>query len=244
MSRSARLGIVAAAVALAGTACTGGIGLPSPPTVPAPVTSASSSSPPPTSTKLFGDTRISALAAASGRVEGLVGAGSRAVDLELEGAAGGGEQRARVTMADGRSAEVLSVGVGYWISGNEAFWAERAGSVAEADDLVGAYVPVDAAEATAVAPYTLRGLLSEAFARPDVSSLEEQGTPVAVDELAGAAAWVIGETGGPRLWVAADGSAELLRIVVPGADPLALSFSAWGRAESISAPAPGDIREE
>ncbi|WP_299445651.1 hypothetical protein [uncultured Phycicoccus sp.] len=243
MTRRSWLGCLLGAAALATAACSGPVEFPSPPTLSTRATT-ESPTPTPSSAELLRDTRTFALAAASGRVQGLVGAGARAVELDLEGSAGGGDQRVRVTGPDGRTAEVLTVGIASWLSGDERFWTERTGSAAKAEALVGAYVPITPAEAADLAPYTLRGLLSEAFARPQVAALEASGTPVADDEVAGVAAWVIGEDDGPRLWVAADGSAELLRIVVPGADPLDLTFGGWGRAETFSAPAAADIRQE
>lgn len=241
MTGRRRLGSVLAAVALAATACTGDLGLPTPPTPLASTSTAPASSTPSTG-EAFRDTRVFALSAASGRVVGLVGSGSRAVDLELEGSASGGDQRVRVTSGDGRTAEVLTVGLDHWLSGNEAFWTARTGSATKARAVAGGYVPVDADEAAEVAPYTLRDLLSEAFARPAVAALEGGFGPAADDEVDGTAAWVIGDTGGPRLWVAADGSAELLRLVVPGSDALDLVFSQWGRVEPLNAPAPADVR--
>ena len=53
-----------------------------------------------------------------------------------------------------------------------------------------------------------------------------------------AAAFVLGREGGARLWVAADGSGTLLRVVGPKSDPSDLTFTDWGRARTFTQPPP------
>jgi hypothetical protein len=61
---------------------------------------------------------------------------------------------------------------------------------------------------------------------------------VVATELDGRAAWVVGTaTTGGRLWVAADGSGELLRATITGTGAVDLVFDRWGRATSWHAPA-------
>ena len=56
-------------------------------------------------------------------------------------------------------------------------------------------------------------------------------------------AYVLGQEGSGRLWVATDGSGTVLRIVGPASAPDDLAFTDWGRARTFEQPPPAKIVE-
>jgi hypothetical protein len=233
----------AGALALVGLAgCTGD-------PAPAPTTSSASTTPTPSDTpskptvgEVFRDARTFALAAESARVEGMLARGKQRVQVVLEGTASGDDQRVRVEEPTGGTAEVLTVGDGHWLGGDAAYWAGRGESASVAADHATTYLVVSAAAARAVAPWTLRTLLTDRFARPDLAALESDASPVGTDDLDGQQVWVLGSRGRAQLWVAPDGSGELLRMVVPSGEVADLTFGSWGRVTTWPAPSGGDVR--
>ena len=123
----------------------------------------------------------------------------------------------RRSVATARTAEVLTVGDGYWVGGDEAHWAEITGDPKAAKALVGKYAPVTESDATELGSYTLRTILTDAFAQPDLAVLESDTGAATETEVDGRPAYLLGQQGGARMWVAADGSATLLRVVGPKA---------------------------
>ena len=61
-------------------------------------------------------------------------------------------------------------------------------------------------------------------------------------EVDGRPVFVLGREGGARMWVAADGSGTLLRVVGPPTDPSDLTFTDWDRARTFTQPAPAPAR--
>lgn len=241
--------LVTAVAVLAGSGCSGDLRLPSSsPTSSS--TGPSESSTLPVTGDVYRDTRTFALSAGSGHVVGTVERDGEPVTLEIEGSASGTNQAVRVTAEGVGTAEVLTVGGRSWLSGDEDFWTERLGSARKARAAVGTYVPVSAAEAAEVAEvaevadHTLRGVLSDQFGLEPVAALEGDTDPVVADVVDGRTAWLLGDEDGARVWVAADGSAELLRIVVPGRSPSDLVFTDWERARTFDSPAAGEPAEE
>lgn len=198
----------------------------------------------PTTAEVFQGVRTFALAAGSGRVTGTVERDGERLGVEVEGNASGTNQTLLLTLGHGGTAEVRTVGDGHWLAGDEAFWTEQTGSAEAARAALGKYVPISEADATEMGVYTLRRLLTDRFARPEVAALEASTVPVVEDEVGGRAAWRLGEDGGARLWVAADGSTELLRLVVAGPGASDLAFADWDRARTFTEPAPEDILEQ
>ncbi|PKW27479.1 hypothetical protein ATL31_2323 [Phycicoccus duodecadis] len=235
--------LLAAALTLAAsvTGCSGVPGLPAPSTFgTGPSTSPAAPPTPPPVGELFFDTRTFALSAQSAHVAGTVLRGRVRVTIDLEGNASGTQQRLRVTAPGAGTAELLTVGDRTWLSGDQAFWSRRLGSAAAARPYRDKYLLVSPRQAAAVGPYTLRGLLTARFARPDVTTLQKRTRPALVEALGGDVVWRLG-LGAGGLVVASDGSAALLRFTTVGTDPSDLRFDRWGQVGSFTEPAPADV---
>lgn len=234
-----------AAAALALAVCAGGCsavpGLPAPATFGTdPSTSPPVSPAPPPVGELYVDARTFALSAQSAHVAGTVMRGRVRVTIDLQGNASGTQQRLRVTAPGAGTAELLTVGDRTWLSGDQAFWSRRLGSAAAARPYRDKYLLVTARQAAAVGPYTLRGLLTARFARPDVVALQKRTRPALVESLDGDVVWRL-EVGAGGLVVASDGSAALLRFTTVGTDASDLRFDRWGQVGSFTEPAPADV---
>jgi hypothetical protein len=194
----------------------------------------------PTTAEAFRATRTFALAAESGRARGTLRREGRPVEVEVAGDAAGTDQHVVVEGKGAGLAEVLSVDDRHWLAGDLDFWRSRGLRGARARAATSGWLAVTLAQARRVAPWTLRTLLTDRFARADLLALESATVAVTRREVDGRRLWVLGGTEGPRLWVAADGSAELVRMVVP--DGTDLDFTDWGRVEPFEAPDPGTVR--
>ncbi len=215
---------------------TGGGGSTSPSPLPSPSESTSESAGP-TAAEVFRTARAAALAAESGRVTGSVRHEGKILDIDVEGAADGGNQRVLITTEGAGTSEVVMADGRYWLGGDEAFWAEQTGDPGAGREMVGKYVAIDESAATELGSYSLGGVLNDFFGHPLVSPvLESDRTPAAETALEGRPAFLIGREGGARLWVAADGSGMVLRAEGPPGAPTDLVFSDWGRARTFTPP--------
>lgn len=215
--------------------------------------SAASSAPAPTSpsatpsvpsvAEVFRDARTAALSAESGHVTGKVTREGAELGIDVEGRANGSNQTVFITTPKGGTAEVLTVGDGWWVGGDEAHWAEITGDPKAAAALVGKYASVTESDATELGSFTLRTILTDAFEQPDIAVLESDTGPATETELDGRPAYLLGAPGGARIWVAADGSGNLLRLVGPKSDPSDLTFTDWGRARTFTEPPPDEVVE-
>ena len=188
--------------------------------------------------------RTAALSAESARIEGTLQRQGKPLGLEVEGAADGSNQQLFLTVQDGGRPEVLTVGEDYWLGGDEAFWAEQTGDPAAGKSMVGTYVPIGKADAEELGSFTLRSILTQKFSEPAFSAMETSTDAVRTDEVGGSPAYVLDGAGGAQLWVAADGSATLLRLVGSSDDPADLAFSLWDRAQTFTPPPPSSVVEE
>ncbi len=210
--------------------------------MPAPTTPDDPPSPSlPTVGEVFRDTRTFALASGSGRVEGTLRRGRTEVTIELEGDAVGSNQHIAVEQEGAGLADVLTVDEEHWLAGDLDFWLARGESTRAARRAATGWHRITAQEAGRVAPWTLRTVLTERFARADVSALETDSSSVDPERLGGRDVWVLGRPGGPQLWVLADGSGELVRLLLPERDPADLTFSRWGRVEPLAPPEPDTV---
>ena len=190
----------------------------------------------PTVADVFRTARTAALAAASGHVTGTVRYEDEPLKIDVEGVADGSNQTVFITTKVGGTSEVVMVGGRYWLGGDEAFWVHQTGDPAAGRAMVGKYVPIGESDATELGSYTLRGLLSRYFQLPEVAALETDTSAAVEAELDGRPAYLLGDEGGPRLWVAADGSGTVLRAVGPTTAPSDLAFRNWGRARTFAPP--------
>lgn len=197
----------------------------------------------PTVADVYRDARTAALSAESGHAVGTVTSDGTRVRIDLEGQANGSNQKVLITRPKAGVAEVLTVGTDYWAGGDEAHWAHVTGNPKAAKALVGKYANVTQSDATELGAFTLRSILIDAFAQPDLAVLESDTGAATETEVDGRAAYVIGAEGGTRLWVAADGSSTVLRYVGPKSAPADLAFSDWGRATTFIEPPPDRVVE-
>jgi hypothetical protein len=251
--RSLTVAAVAGAVLLAGCSGDAGDGG-SEPTASGPGTGTGTSSTGPSPTAapttsgpsvgdVYRDARTAALSAESGHAVGTLTSDGTKLRIDLEGQANGSNQTVFITTPEGGVAEVLTVGNDYWVGGDEAHWADITGNPKAAKALVGKYAAVTKSDATELGSFTLRSILTEAFAQPDLAVLESDTRAAAETEVDGRPAYLLGAKGGPRLWVAADGSGTLLRYVGPKREPADLTFSDWGRATTFTQPPPDRVVE-
>jgi hypothetical protein len=202
-------------------------------------------SPSPTETtpsvaEVYRAVRTASLSEESGRAVGAVTSDGTKLRIDLEGTANGDNQTVFITTPAGGTAEVRTVGNGYWVGGDLEHWTEITGDAKSARPLVGRYAPVAETDATELGSFTLRSILTDAFAWPDLALLESDTGAATETEVDGQPAYVLGQQGGARLWVAADGSGTLLRLVGPKSEPTDLTFSKWGRATTFTEP-PADL---
>jgi hypothetical protein len=243
------LSVAAATLLVAGCTDDGeptasGSATPSPSTSSAPVTTSPAPTPSvPSVAEVFRDARTASLSAESGHVVGTVTHDGAQLGIDVEGTANGSNQTVFITTPKGGTAEVLTVGDGWWVGGDEAHWLEITGDPKAAAALVGKYAAVTESDATELGSFTLRTILTDAFAQPDLAVLESDTGAATETELDGRPAYLLGQSGGPRLWVAADGSGTLLRVVGPKSDPSDLTFTDWGRARTFTQPPPDEVVE-
>ena len=197
----------------------------------------------PSVAEVYREARTAALSAESGHAVGTVTSDGTRLRIDVEGLANGANQTVLITTPAGGTAEVLTVGDGYWVGGDEAHWADITGDAKAAKALVGKYAPVSQTDATELGSFTLRRLLTDTFSLPELAVLESDTGAAREVEVDGRSAYVLGKEGGPRLWVAADGSGTLLRAVGPASEPSDLTYSDWGRARTFTEPAPADLVE-
>lgn len=198
----------------------------------------------PTVGEVFRAARTAALSAASGHARGTQTREGRRLHIDVEGVANGSNQTVFITTPQGGTSEVLTVGNGYWLGGDEAFWVEQTGDAAAGKGMVGKYVPITESDATELGTFTLRGILTEKFSLPEFAAFESDTAPVQETSVGGRPAYVLGTPGGARMWVAADGSGTLLRAVGPKSAPSDISFSGWDRARTFGPPPPSKVVDE
>ena len=195
----------------------------------------------PTVAEVYRDVRTSALSAGSGHATGTQTRDGRRLRIDVEGVANGSNQTVFTTTPDGGTSEVRTVSGRYWLGGDEAFWVEQTGDPKAGADMVGKYVEISESDATENGSFTLRSILTEKFGLPEFAALESDRATAERTSLRGTDAWLLTGKSGARLWVAADGSAALLRAVGPKTRPSDLSFTDWDRAERFRQPTDDQI---
>ena len=146
--------------------------------------------------EVFRAARTASLSAESGHAVGTVTHDGARLGIDVEGQANGSNQTVFITTPDGGTAEVLTVGDGYWVGGDEAHWAEITGDPKAAKALVGKYAPVTESDATELGSFTLRTILTDAFAQPDLAVLESDTGAATETEVDGQPAYLLGRQGG------------------------------------------------
>ena len=135
--------------------------------------------------------------------------------IDVEGQANGSNQTVFITTPEGGTAEVLTVGDDYWVGGDEALLGSRRPVTRRPRR------PWSASTRRSPSPtrpssgsFTLRTILTDLFALPELAAagVGHRRRRRRTRSTAGRPTCSAGK-GGPRLWVAADGSGTLLRAV-------------------------------
>lgn len=231
------LPVLALAAALALTGCGGGDPAPSSGSSGASGSSSSSSSAAaeqPSVSDLYEKARAASLDAESGHLEGYVTDGGERLDVEIEGAADGSNQQARLTIGKGE-AVILSVGKKNWMSGDAAFWTEQTGDASAADALVGKFVAISPADAKDIGDLSLGSLLQTVFEDESLSALANLTSSVETRSEGGQDYWVASDGSGSEIWVDPE-SGNLRKITATGDSATELTFDRWDAAKTFTAP--------
>ncbi|MGL4178482.1 MAG: hypothetical protein ACRCSN_20690 [Dermatophilaceae bacterium] len=184
--------------------------------------------------ELYAKVRAAALAAKSGRIVGSVTTEGGTVTVDIEGLADGSNQKAEIGVGDG-TAQILTVGGKYYMSGDAAFWTEQTGEAQAAKQLAGKYVEISEADAKEIGDLSLGSILRETFEDEELSRLETLTTSVQTRTEGGAKVWVASDPSGAEFWVDPE-SENLLKIVITGTEPGELTFDSWNAAATVAAP--------
>ena len=231
-----------AAIALAATlAGCGGSSSDSTSTSGSPSSSTSSAKKPGAGT-VYKQARATALAAKNGHVSGTVTDSGTQTSIDLVGAADGSNQKATFKAAKEGTFTLLTVAGKNWVQGDTTFWTTNA-DAATASKLDGKWVVVPDEQAKDFGDTNLKGLLSDMFDNQSLSTLESLATAVNETEVDGVKAYVLQDKGSDdgQVFVTADGTAHLIKIVGPKDQPGTLTFSEWDAVKPFTAPAAGDI---
>lgn len=235
-SRSIQAGITCVAVALALSACGGdGSGSSS---SSAPKSSTTAEAKTPGAAELYNKARSTALAAESAHIKGSMTDAGQTMTLDLAGATDGSNQSLVVTVTGDAKATILTVDKKYYMTGNDAFWTSQGGA-AVAKMFAGKYVLVPAEQAKEMGDITLQSLLTQMFDDKDMSALKGLTANVTKSTVDGVPAYTLTDKVGKdngQIVVTADGTATLIKIVGPKAQPGELAFSDWNKVPPVVAP--------
>lgn len=191
---------------------------------------------------VYKQARQTALAAKNGHVSGTVTDSGTQTSIDLLGTADGSNQKVTFRAASEGTFTLLTVAGKNWVQGDKTFWTANA-DAATATRLDGKWVVVPDEQAKDFGDTNLKGLLSDMFDNKSLSTLESLATAVNETEVGGVQAYVLQDKGSDdgQVFVTADGSAHLIKIVGPKDQPGTLTFSQWDAVKPFTAPAAGDI---
>ena len=168
--------------------------------------------------------------AGSAHVTGTVGSGAEAqsVDLQLQG-----EDVSGTINLGGQEVQLLSVGGVTYFQAGADFWTGSGAPAEAAAQLAGKWVIVPEEQAAEIGELTLGGLADELRAPTD-GAIQD---PVTTEQLDGDDVLVLTQTGGGKLYVAADDPQYPVKIVTGGADSETTTLSGFGEKQTLTAPA-------
>lgn len=200
--------------------------------------SAASSSPAakpqPSMGELYTKVRTSSLAAKSGHLVGEITDGGQKLKLDIEGTADGSNQTAKIGIGQG-TADILSVGGKYYLSGDLPFWTEQTGDAKAAKALLGKFVEISQSDATEIGDLSLGSLLEQMFEESQLSLLEKLSSTVETRTEGGTEVWVAKDGSGSEIWVDPE-TEHLVKLVVGGKQAGQLTFDSWDAAQTFTAP--------
>lgn len=187
----------------------------------------------PSTKALYEQMRKSVAAATSVRIKGAMTSNGTKLTIDVAGDRDGTNARALVNDGAGE-AELLTVGGDVYVKADAAYWTKN-GSAALAKVAAGKYVKVPAGSGLTDALKVgklLDGVFTDlplAGALQRVEQTDLDGTPayLLTDR--------VGAEGG-KIYVSADGKANLLRIVSTKGNPGVLDFTEWNAVPPFSAP--------
>lgn len=190
----------------------------------------------PSAKEVYAKVRDASLAATSATMKGSLPEGKETLVVEISGSTKGDPQRATLQLGKkSGKATVITVGGKYYLTGDDAFWSEQAG-VDGAKALKNKYVVIEESAAKELGDFQIGSMLKDMFSDPELSTFESLLTPVGVGTVGDTPAWVLGASGEGQIFVASDGSDQLLKIVGPKSTPGEFTFSDWNTAAKVVAP--------
>lgn len=240
-----RVALVGLTVALALAGCGGqGSRTPSvPPTPPTPSTSSSATAGGlPSVEDLYRQARTSALAAASGHVQGYIVRSGEKATIEIVGTLDGTNQKLTMSLGAKGTMTAISIDTVVYVKGDKAFWDAAYGAGA-AEAIGEKYVKLTGSDTQDFASTTISGLLTTMFSDQSLVSLDKAGTTVTKGTVDGVGAYrlVDAVTHQGELDVTSDGKALVLRISSTGTAQGELRFSDWNRAPRLTAPPAAEV---
>ena len=202
---------------------------------------ASAKKPVPSVGDLYTKARESAKAAKSVHLKGQMTESGESMKIDLAGIRGG-DTVGTVSMKDG-TFEIRRVGSTVYMKSTADYWKKNAG--AEAAEMIGnKYLKLPADAAKDMDEFTVGALLDGIFEDESLSTVDKLASKVEETTVNGQPAYLLSERldpNGAKIYLAADGTAHLLRIVGPKDDPGSMDFSEWDAVTAATAPAASQI---
>jgi hypothetical protein len=185
----------------------------------------------PTAKAVYDEMRKNVKAATSVRIKGTVLDAGKTIKIDIAGDRDGKNTRALVNDGTGQ-AELLTAGGNVYIKADAAYWAKNgSGTIAKiAGDK---YVKIPAG--TGMDTLKVGTLLDGAFTDLPLAGALQKVEPT---DLAGVPAYLLSDRvgGEAKIYVSADGEAQLMRIVSVKTNPATLDFSQWNDVPPMSPP--------
>lgn len=239
LPRPAAVGALVLAAALGTAGCTGGSGPSATTTTSAPTSATSPASPTSSFTttgEVFTASQKALNAAASAHVKGRIADAGQTMTIDLAGTRDGANQSVTVNLNEGEIS-ILTVGGQFYLKADGAFWKTQ-GLGTNADKLAGKYVQMPAAQAKALADFSVSGFLSQVFTGKEATAMAKSTAAPTQESVDGVSAYVVKDSG-TAVYIATDTLLPVKLTAPNGAGTL--EFSEWNAVKPFTAPAAGDI---
>jgi hypothetical protein len=190
----------------------------------------------PSAKVLYESMRKNVAAAKSVRIKGEVTTGGKKITIDIAGDRDGKSTRAVVNDGTGQ-VELLTAGGNVYVKADAVYWTKKA-SASAAKVAAGKYVKIPAG--TGADELRVGSLLDGAFTDLPLSGVLQKVETTDVD---GTPAYLLADRigGEGKIYVSADGTARLLRLVSTKTNTGTLDFSEWDAVPPISAPSPDQL---
>jgi len=225
--------VLAAAVAIALSACASTTTDKAKPSGSSSAASAATTAP--SAATVYQQMRTSGAAAKSVHIKGAFTDKGQKLQIDIAGDRAGKNMKALVDDGNGQ-VEILAAAGDVYIKGDAAYWTKN-GSAAIAKVAAGKYVKVPAGSAASLDDLKVGTLLDQIVAS-DMSTADKLNTNVQTTSVDGVRAYLLTTKvgGDAKIFVSADGKARLLRVEGPKTQPGTLVFTQWDAVAPVSAP--------